>query len=437
MSVAPTPGAASREERWRRITGRAETDESILRRYFDASRRPPVPSLPRGLPAGLDVEQRRAIGLITSGFPGVVLLTGAAGSGKTHVLAESARLLTTQHRRLVILAVAHRALYNVRRRLAPAGVTGVEYATMARATLDPRTVRDAHVVVVDEASMVSAHALRILIEYLPYGAMLVLTGDPHQLPPVAPGEPFVMALKRGVPRVHLQRNYRQAGAAGLVRFAGLLRAGAELPACLGPEVALHADVKRPTEALAGLLQRSTGSAEAPVIVTWRRSDGIRANLVAQAVRNQGAERLFDVEMRGSGEEERSVPVRVGDRVAVTRNLLDHELCNGMMARLVDASEDEVVLEADGRRVPLPRSLAPSALELGYALTVHRAQGGEWPHVIVYQPGPVGTAPERWFYTAATRARERLDIVTRMSRGAFWRHHVPARPAEGARGTVAA
>jgi len=52
------------------------------------------------------------------------------------------------------------------------------------------------------------------------------------------------------------------------------------------------------------------------------------------------------------------------------------------------------------------------VKFGYAMTCHKAQGGEWDEVIV-DPMGKGLDTEdglRWLYTAVTRAREALDLV---------------------------
>ncbi len=50
---------------------------------------------------------------------------------------------------------------------------------------------------------------------------------------------------------------------------------------------------------------------------------------------------------------------------------------------------------------VPRGLGQ--FDFGYCMTVHKAQGSEWERVAVLeQLAPVWT-PERWRYTAATRA----------------------------------
>jgi ATP-dependent exoDNAse (exonuclease V) alpha subunit len=50
---------------------------------------------------------------------------------------------------------------------------------------------------------------------------------------------------------------------------------------------------------------------------------------------------------------------------------------------------------------------------GYAITCHKAQGSEWPRVIVIDDGWQRWVPEdraRWLYTAITRASEKLIIA---------------------------
>ena len=44
---------------------------------------------------------------------------------------------------------------------------------------------------------------------------------------------------------------------------------------------------------------------------------------------------------------------------------------------------------------------------GYAMTCHKAQGGQWPKVIINQS--MFKDEPRWLYTAATRAQEKLFL----------------------------
>ena len=72
------------------------------------------------------------------------------------------------------------------------------------------------------------------------------------------------------------------------------------------------------------------------------------------------------------------------------------------------------------------------LKFGYAITCHKAQGGEWPIVFVDFSGmnKLNSESIRWSYTALTRAKEQVVATNALH------HHVlkPAKgPAEGAKG----
>lgn len=46
-------------------------------------------------------------------------------------------------------------------------------------------------------------------------------------------------------------------------------------------------------------------------------------------------------------------------------------------------------------------------DYGYALTCHKAQGSEWPSVVVMEDWVPRESAAKWRYTAATRAKETL------------------------------
>lgn len=58
----------------------------------------------------------------------------------------------------------------------------------------------------------------------------------------------------------------------------------------------------------------------------------------------------------------------------------------------------------------------NALQVKFAhvVTCHKAQGGQWPHVIIEQPwlpeGKVDREYLRWLYTAFTRAQEKVYLI---------------------------
>jgi exodeoxyribonuclease-5 len=61
-----------------------------------------------------------------------------------------------------------------------------------------------------------------------------------------------------------------------------------------------------------------------------------------------------------------------------------------------------------------RYLNALQVKFGYAVTCHKAQGGQWPAVFIDQgyltEEMLGTDHLRWLYTAVTRASEQLYLV---------------------------
>ena len=67
----------------------------------------------------------------------------------------------------------------------------------------------------------------------------------------------------------------------------------------------------------------------------------------------------------------------------------------------------------------PRAAAIAKFDFAYALTVHKAQGSEWPYVLVIdesfcwkaRKGQEDKGEEhKWLYTAVTRAQRKVVVV---------------------------
>jgi hypothetical protein len=54
---------------------------------------------------------------------------------------------------------------------------------------------------------------------------------------------------------------------------------------------------------------------------------------------------------------------------------------------------------------------PRLFDYGYCITCHKAQGSEWDKLLVFAEYMKGTDFQRWLYTAATRAKKKLIIVS--------------------------
>jgi exodeoxyribonuclease V alpha subunit len=115
---------------------------------------------------------------------------------------------------------------------------------------------------------------------------------------------------------------------------------------------------------------------------------------------------------------------LGDQILCTKNLWDWGLQNGSMGHLIEiedtprlltnAEGEEVghaiawVLWDDGVRRPILESMHDD-LELGNAVTIHKAQGSQWQRVIVVLTGS-RMLDRTLIYTAMTRAQSQVILV---------------------------
>lgn len=97
------------------------------------------------------------------------------------------------------------------------------------------------------------------------------------------------------------------------------------------------------------------------------------------------------------------------------------VCNGEVGRITAVDETRVAYmfpdTGEGERpVCIPRkSEWADSFDLGYAITCHKAQGSEWPIVVVIADEAADRVASReWYYTAISRASERCIILGRMA-----------------------
>ncbi|MEQ1506185.1 MAG: AAA family ATPase, partial [Myxococcota bacterium] len=398
------------------------TDLGVLAARSRAN--PPAPAAEieqaeRWLGVELDPSQRAAAASALR--PGVTVITGGPGTGKTTLVRVLLRALHERNAEVRLASPTGRAA----RRLEEA--TGAAASTLHRLLeFDPSEGRfrkgigeplDTGAIVVDEASMVDVQLGCALLEASPLDdprASLVLVGDVDQLPSVGPGQVLRdLIASDAIPVARLDTLHRQAAGSGLIVAAREIQAG-RVPVSgeasgasdvflldrRDPEDAARTVVKVVSERLAdrGFDPRSDVQVLAP---TRRGPLGTeRLNLLLQGALNP--------ETRAITRGDRSF--RVGDRVICTRNRYDVEVFNGDIGRIQDLDERRLSIAFDGRTVEWDRDDL-GMLDLAYAITVHKSQGSEYPAVVVAMHDAHGIMLRRnLFYTACTRPKRFLCVV---------------------------
>lgn len=392
---------------------------------------------------GLDEPQSVATYEAFAGLSKVVAITGGGGTGKTRVIGGIVGECQKEKKLVAVAAFAGKAADRVRETLAQARVSATYAGTIHRMLnytgYEYRTgTLPYDVVILEEASMIPTMLMWEVIKRLKIGARLVLVGDPGQLPPVGYGQPFKDLLTLGIPHVHLEKNYRSQHVQGIINAANAIRTGQNLNS-FGDDslsVQVASDL---SEAANQAIQAVQGQPlDEWQLITWKNDDAMTFNLAIQEAVNPFGFGLFS--FRVFGQDVDRAEVRVGDKVMVKANDPDLEIFNGQIGvalgtkvvkvdhtRVPETLEDWAEAEEDGlihdRReqlcvqvrlgseiVNIPEKEAHELLTLGYAITVHKAQGSDWETVIIYQPGAIAFDAQRWWYTSVTRAKSRCTVL---------------------------
>jgi exodeoxyribonuclease V alpha subunit len=384
-----------------------------VHRLTATSERIADPASVRSVAKGLDPAQQAAVAQVLGA--GISLLTGGPGTGKSRTVASLVELLQAKGTEVALAAPTGRAAkrleeltdhpaVTVHRLLGAQGMTG----GFARNEEWPL---DADVVVVDEASMLDVELTAALLEACPDGTHLLLVGDPAQLPSIGPGHVLGDLIDSGVvPVTELTTLHRQAAGGAIARLATGVRGGelvqVESPdreVVIVPATGSAEAAKRVVQLVTDSIPRALGIDPATVQVVTPVHRGpagtIELNKALKAQLNPGEGTVFGFD--------------VGDRVVATANHLDIEpigFANGEVGVVTGAGEGSLNVDFSSGPVTVTGT-ALSDLRHGWAITVHRAQGSEWPGVVVVLPPEAGGMLSRpLVYTALTRAQRHLSIV---------------------------
>ncbi len=365
----------------------------------------------------LNPEQRSAVH--AAAMHSFLCVTGGAGVGKTTVLKAIYDLYDLAGVQIIQVALAGRAAQRMQE------ATGRPSATIASFL---RTYRSddlgaASVLVIDEASMVDIISMSRICEVLPKHVRLLLVGDSHQLMPVGPG--LILHAIQQVPQVPVieLKTVKRYGSE-IAAAANAVRAG-KWPALTSDETARVSFIPcRPDLIAETVLELFALEPRTTKVLCSVRNgaSGTKALNAASQERFAGTQPAAKVWNREFACEEHT-GLRLGDVILCTRNLWAIGLQNGSLGviyevtplfpMLSDAADDQPVVVAwvdwdDGVRRPLTIDMLDD-VELGYAITVHKAQGSQWQRVII----PVTDSrllDRTLLYTAITRAESQVILV---------------------------
>jgi len=352
----------------------------------------------------------------------VLVVTGGPGTGKTTIINAMIRVFAGLKKKILLAAPTGRAA----KRMTEA--TGHEARTIHRLLeysfqtggflRNADAPLDGDLVIIDEASMIDTLLMHYLLKAVPPRATFVLVGDVNQLPSVGAGNVLKDIIDAGVvPVVELNEIFRQAGESSIVVNAHRINAG-QMPALATSRDRLddfyfieQEDPGRVLELIITLVKERIPRRfgldpidDVQVLTPMHRGivGGINLNAELQKALNPGEEGISRMGRL----------YRAGDKVMQIANNYDKEIFNGDIGRIsgIDREAQELTVSIDGREILYDFSELDE-LTHAYAISIHKAQGSEYPAVVI----PILTQhyvllQRNLLYTGVTRGKRLVVLI---------------------------
>jgi exodeoxyribonuclease V alpha subunit len=395
----------------------------------------------------LSSEQLNAIDLCCDLSVPIACVTGGAGVGKTLVMGKVYKELKKMKKSVALCAPTGRAAKRI------AELTDIQARTVHRLLAfpmpdedldeetDPNLPRknrenplEEDVIIVDESSMISPSLYRFLMDALRKGSVIRWFGDNNQLPPVEEGKPPFMMLLKDFPSITLTYNFRSGDY--LIENAQRVLAG-RFPVRNPCFEIIYDD--RPQDVMLEFITRDFTQEDCQIIMPTRRGrvGTMRANPSIQMRFNGRGPML---RLKRFDDKEAPLAVRPRDKIIWIKNDYKLNLFNGEIGYIdwVDSDAGELGFVTGTRAIVVPPRIKTynsflgrmvnydprKQLELGYAVTTHKAQGSEFETVVYCMcRSQVWVLNKRNFYTGITRAKKNVILITdRKSMGLSMRRY---------------
>jgi exodeoxyribonuclease V alpha subunit len=352
-----------------------------------------------------ELAQKQTEAIVACLDNSVSCITGGAGTGKTTVLRTVLRAFHELGYEIHAVALSGRAAMRLHESIG--FVTSTIAKLLKGEPIEPDLASDKHLLVIDEASMIDLPTMFRLALHTHPSVKIIFTGDPDQLPPIGCGKVLSdIVQSKVVPNTMLDIVKRQEGSTGIPEYSKLINQGLVPEKLSTGNIHFHNTPKRLiTDVCCELFCESPHNSR---VMAPTKALVKEINKQVQESVNEDGERL-QFNIHG---DDFYLDMRVNDQVLFTQNLYDKGINNGTLGELTSVEQSGesygVVTLDTGERVEITQGVL-DCMELGYAITLHKAQGSQFPRIIIaLQKGRI--VDRAWLYTAITRAEAEIHIV---------------------------
>ncbi len=394
--------------------------------------------------ADMELDEIQSEAVRQAAKRGLLVITGGPGTGKTTTINAIIQYFEAEGMDIFLAAPTGRAA----KRMSEA--TGFEARTIHRMLelngnveeqgghvgfeRNERNPLEADVIIIDEVSMVDITLLHSLLKAIVYGTRLILVGDADQLPSVGPGAVLKDIIDADICKVvRLKRIFRQASKSDIVVNAHKINAGE--PLVLDNKSRDFFFLKRYDADVIISICIQLIQQKLPKYVDAHPFDiqvltPMRKGLLGVERLNTILQQYLNPPSPDKKEREQGQTLfREGDKVMQIKNnyQIEWEILSrygipiekglgifngdmGIVKEINTFSETMIVEYEESKTVEYPFKQLDE-LELAYAITVHKAQGSEYPAVVMpILSGPKMLMNRNLLYTGVTRGKKCVTIV---------------------------
>lgn len=392
----------------------------------------------------IELDQMQQQAIVEAVRNGLLVITGGPGTGKTTTINGIIHYFEMEGLDICLAAPTGRAAKRMTE------TTGYEAKTIHRMLeltgapeeksgsvhfeRNAQNPLEADVIIIDEMSMVDIFLMHALLSAVVAGTRLILVGDVNQLPSVGPGSVLKDIIASGeFPVVELVKIFRQASQSDIVVNAHKINQG--VPVSLDNKSMDFFFLKRYDANVIISVVITLIQKKMPKFVDAEPYDiqvltPMRKGLLGVERLNVILQQYLNPPSKGKKEKEHGRGLfREGDKVMQIKNNYQLEweirglygipvekgvgVFNGDtgIIKEINTFAETITVEFDERRFVEYSFKQLEELELAYAITIHKAQGSEYPAVIIpLLAGPKMLMNRNLLYTAVTRARKCVTLV---------------------------